>query len=139
VNARKAQRVARATPTAHSHARLIDAAARQLRGDGWRVEQSRSDPADLWHLVARKAQKLRVVQILPPLTPAPARQAARVLLGENVRLSRELGAMEQWVPHVRPDGRIIFAPYVLNGQHWEPTTPEGVMQSLRLLALAAAA
>jgi hypothetical protein len=121
----------------HAHAQLMQDARAQLQREGWRVVRTQSAPQMAWHLVARKATKLRVVQVLPPLTPAPTRQAARLTLGDTVRLPNSAGTMEQWVAHVRPDGRVSFAPYVLNGHRWAPTTPEGAVESLRLLGVAA--
>jgi hypothetical protein len=30
--------------------------------------------------------------------------------------------MEQWMAHVRPDGRVTFGPYILNPQIWGSDT-----------------
>ena len=56
-----------------------------------------------------------------PLLPATAPgecQEARRLLGEAGQLPARLGSMEQWMAHVRPDGRVTFGPYTLNPQIW---------------------
>jgi hypothetical protein len=100
---------------------LVDRAAEVLAGDGWRVLRRVSDPEAPWHLVVRKATRLRVIQVEEPATPPAHRQEARIALGAAARLPSSLGTMEQWLAHVRPNGYVTFGPYLLNAQRWAGT------------------
>ena len=93
-------------------------AAAVLEAQGWKVAHRHPLTDSPWHLAARKGEKWRLVQVLPPAT-APVRcQEGRKLLGEHAMLPARLGSMEQWMAHVRPDGRVTFGPYILNPQIW---------------------
>ena len=89
-----------------------------LEATGWRVARSQCQSGMAWHLAARKGEKWRLVQImLPASTPANCQEARRHL-GEVAQLPARLGSMEQWMAHIRPDGRVTFGPYTLNPQLW---------------------
>ena len=93
-------------------------AAAALEAQGWKVARRQDAPGAAWHLAARKGEKWRLVQVILPAT-VPARcQEGRRLLGEAAQLPARLGSMEQWMAHVRPDGRVTFGPYTLNPQLW---------------------
>jgi hypothetical protein len=104
--------------------RLVELAAGRLAGDGWRVEAVRHEALADWHVVARRSGKWRVIQVLAPGTPAPARNDRRIGLGQTVRLAAKQGTMEQWMAHVRPGGRIVFGAEVLYGAMWAGVAPE---------------
>ena len=97
---------------------IVSQAARELTTGGWTIVERTTNEAAPWHLIAERGARRRVVQIAPPETPPALRQARRLELGEAVRLPTQGGTMEQWLAHVRPDGRVSFGPYVLNGQRW---------------------
>jgi|GEM_PF-1377491 len=100
---------------------FVREAAVSLETQGWKIVQRSTDPDAVWHLIARKGHKYRVVQIVLPATGPAGRQNSRALLGEQVRLPSQLGTMEQWLAHVRPNGYVSFGPYVLNAQRWAGT------------------
>jgi hypothetical protein len=106
-----------------SFALLVEQAASQIAGQGWTILKRETDDEAAWHIVAAKAKRLRVVQIVPPATPPTVRQEARLRLGEAARLPGSLGSMEQWLAHVRPDGRCLFGAFLLNAQRWATTAP----------------
>lgn len=89
-----------------------------LEGQGWRVVLRRDLTESPWHLICRKVDKWRVVQVLTPAVSHQVTENARRSLGRNVQLPARLGTMEQWVAHVRPDNRCTFGPYILNPQIW---------------------
>lgn len=93
-------------------------AAAVLEAQGWKVAQRQSVLDAAWHLAARKGEKWRLVQVVLPATHPSQCQEGRKLLGESVQLPARLGSMEQWMAHVRPDGRVTFGPYTLNPQLW---------------------
>ena len=93
-------------------------AAAVLEAQGWRVARRQGEPGVAWHLAARKGEKWRLVQIMLPATCPADCQEGRRLLGETAQLPARLGSMEQWMAHVRPDGRVTFGPYTLNPQIW---------------------
>jgi hypothetical protein len=93
-------------------------AAAVLEAQGWKVMRRQESANAAWHLAARKGEKWRLVQIMLPATAPHRCQEARRLLGEAAQLPARLGSMEQWMAHVRPDGRVTFGPYVLNPQIW---------------------
>jgi hypothetical protein len=94
------------------------AAVADLEAHGWAILRRRSGSGDAWHIVSMKGARLRVIQIVPPATPAARRQQGRALLGERTHVPASLGTMEQWLAHLCPDGRVIFRPYVLHPRHW---------------------
>lgn len=89
-----------------------------LEAQGWKVARRQNVTSAPWHLAARKGEKWRLVQIMLPATAPAYCQEARKLLGELAQLPARLGSMEQWMAHVRPDGRVTFGPYTLNPQIW---------------------
>jgi hypothetical protein len=97
---------------------LVQEAVAVLLGENWRVLRRQEEQDAPWHLLVAKGQRLRVIQLIAPATPARARQASRERLGATVQMPSVLGTMEQWLAHVRPDGRTRFGPYVLNAQRW---------------------
>jgi hypothetical protein len=107
-------------------------AATVLEAQGWHVVRRDVDPDAPWHLIARKAQKWRVLQVVSPATAPPQRQAARLELGHVARIPHRLGTMEQWLAHQRPDGHLSFGAYTLNAQRW--ATPDDT-SSESLIAL----
>ena len=122
-------------PNGPSFEALVDAAAHQLGGQGWRIARGKAVESAAWHLVARKGVKLRFVQLVPPATPPERLQARRVALGGAVALAAQLGTMEQWLAHRRPDGRYAFGPYVLSMQRWAETAPHAAPAALARLGL----
>jgi hypothetical protein len=97
---------------------FIAVAARQLEAAGWTVAGCRGGRDAPWHLAARKGEQWRVVQVLAPGTGPASRQQARLRLGQTARLSGRTGTMEQWLGHVRPDGRVTFGHDVLASAVW---------------------
>jgi hypothetical protein len=97
-------------------------AAAALEAQGWKVARRQDAPGAAWHLAARKGEKWRLVQVMLPATDPHRCQDARRLLGEAAQLPARLGSMEQWMAHVRPDGRATFGPYTLNPQLWGTDT-----------------
>jgi hypothetical protein len=93
-------------------------AAAVLEAQGWKVARRQGGPGRAWHLAVRKGEKWRLVQIMLPATCPADCQEGRRLLGETAQLPGRLGSMEQWMAHVRPDGRVTFGPYTLNPQIW---------------------
>jgi len=93
-------------------------AAAVLEAQGWKVSKSQPVHGAPWHLAARKGEKWRLVQVLLPATTPPVCQECRRQLGELAQIPARLGSMEQWMAHVRPDGRVTFGPYTLNPQIW---------------------
>jgi hypothetical protein len=93
-------------------------AAAVLEATGWKVARRQLQPGAAWHLAARKGEKWRLVQVLLPATCPAECQEGRRRLGESAQLPARLGSMEQWMAHVRPDGRVTFGPYTLNPQIW---------------------
>lgn len=93
-------------------------AAAVLEAQGWKVSQRQPESSAPWHLAARKGEKWRLVQVVLPATAPAQCQEGRKLLGEVAQLPSRLGSMEQWMAHVRPDGRVTFGPYTLNPQLW---------------------
>jgi len=89
-----------------------------LEAQGWKVAHRQPECEAPWHLAARKGEKWRLVQIMLPASAPSHCQAARKVLGEVAQLPARLGSMEQWMAHVRPDGRVTFGPYTLNPQLW---------------------
>jgi len=104
--------------------RLVDLATTRLRSDGWSVAAVHREPLAPWHVAATKASRWRVVQILPPATPATDRHDRRLSLAHSVRLAAKQGTMEQWLAHTRPGGRVIFGAEILYGQMWAGVAPE---------------
>ncbi len=97
---------------------FLTEAAAVLEAQGWKVTQRHLEADAAWHLAARKGEKWRLVQIMLPATAPTHCQEGRRLLGEVAQLPARLGSMEQWMAHVRPDGRVTFGPYTLNPQIW---------------------
>jgi hypothetical protein len=97
---------------------FVREAATVLEAQGWKVARRHCAPGAPWHLAARKGEKWRLVQIMLPATAPHHCQDARRQLGETGQLPARLGSMEQWMAHVRPDGRVTFGPYTLNPQLW---------------------
>lgn len=97
---------------------FLKEAAVVLEAQGWKVMQRLAEPDAPWHLSARKGEKWRLVQIMLPASAPASCQEARKHLGEVAQLPARLGSMEQWMAHVRPDGRVTFGPYTLNPQLW---------------------
>lgn len=93
-------------------------AATVLEAQGWKVAKRQPASGAPWHLAARKGEKWRLVQVLPPATAPTICQEGRRQLGELAQLPARLGSMEQWMAHIRPDGRVTFGPYTLNPQIW---------------------
>jgi hypothetical protein len=93
-----------------SFATLVEAAVLDLDRQGWRT--LRRGPA-----------------------PPAEGQSRRTALGEALGLSSQLGPMEQWVAHRRPDGRYAFGPYVLNAHRWAATPPHASPAAPPLLGL----
>lgn len=89
-----------------------------LEAQGWKVARRQFEPEGAWHLAARKGEKWRLVQVMLPATCPAECQEGRRRLGEAGQLPARLGSMEQWMAHVRPDGRVTFGPYTLNPQIW---------------------
>jgi hypothetical protein len=112
---------------------FLKEAAAVLEAQGWKVAQRRCDQDAAWHLAARKGEKWRLVQVMLPASAPSQCQAARKVLGELAQLPARLGSMEQWMAHVRPDGRVTFGPYTLNPQLWGSDT-----QALERLGLVTA-
>ncbi|MBI3974169.1 MAG: hypothetical protein HY332_23060 [Chloroflexi bacterium] len=110
---------------------FLESAAAVLEAQGWKVARRQTTLDAPWHLAARKSEKWRLVQIMLPAT-APAKcLEARRLLGEMAQLPARLGSMEQWMAHVRPDGRVTFGPYTLNPQIWG--SDNGAIERLGLI------
>ena len=99
-------------------AEFLDEAAAVLEAQGWKVSRRHAEYDAPWHLGARKGEKWRLVQIMLPASAPAQCQEARRVLGEVAQLPARLGSMEQWMAHVRPDGRVTFGPYTLNPQLW---------------------
>lgn len=97
---------------------FLNEATAVLEAQGWKVARRQTVPSAPWHLAARKGEKWRLVQIMLPATAPAYCQEARKSLGELAQLPARLGSMEQWMAHVRPDGRVTFGPYTLNPQIW---------------------
>lgn len=97
-------------------------AAVVLEAQGWKVARRQPALDAAWHLAARKGEKWRLVQLRLPATAPVACQEGRRHLGEEAQLPARLGTMEQWMAHVRPDGRVTFGPYTLNPQIWGSDT-----------------
>jgi hypothetical protein len=116
-----------------SLAQFVEAAAAALRAQEWKIVRQQEGADAIWHLVAKKASKLRVVQVELPGTPPADRQERRHLLGDLVRMPSSLGTMEQWLAHVRPNGYVTFGPYVLSAQRWADDREEA-LASLGLVA-----
>ncbi len=93
-------------------------AAAVLEAQGWKVARRQGQAGVAWHLASRKGEKWRLVQVMLPATCPAECQEGRRLLGETAQLPARLGSMEQWMAHVRPDGRVTFGPYTLNPQIW---------------------
>lgn len=93
-------------------------AAAVLEAQGWKVARRQGQAGVAWHLASRKGEKWRLVQVMLPATCPADCQEGRRLLGETAQLPARLGSMEQWMAHVRPDGRVTFGPYTLNPQIW---------------------
>ncbi|HEX2035127.1 MAG TPA: hypothetical protein VHS99_13160 [Chloroflexota bacterium] len=93
-------------------------AAAVLEAQGWKVTQCQTEDGVAWHLAARKGDKWRLVQVVLPATCPADCQEGRRRLGEAAQLPARLGSMEQWMAHIRPDGRVTFGPYTLNPQIW---------------------
>jgi hypothetical protein len=89
-----------------------------LRAQGWVVVRRYAHPDAAWHFAARRGKRWRVIQIVAPAAAPADLQRWRLALGEAARLPPRLGSMEQWLGHVRPDGRVTFGAYVLHGQRW---------------------
>jgi hypothetical protein len=105
-------------------------AAAVLEATGWKVARRQCQSGVAWHLAARKGEKWRLVQIMLPATCPSECQEGRRLLGETAQLPARLGSMEQWMAHVRPDGRVTFGPYTLNPQIWGNT--QNALERLQL-------
>lgn len=103
---------------------LVDRAVRDITGQGWNVVQQQTDELAMWHLIARKGERWRVIQVVPPATAPSVRQSRRLDLGNAVRMPARAGSMEQWLAHVRPDGQVSFGPYLLNAQRWANSDEE---------------
>ncbi len=112
---------------------FLKEAAAVLEAQGWKVTQRQCGQEAPWHLAARKGEKWRLVQVMLPASTPLHCQAARKVLGELAQLPARLGSMEQWMAHVRPDGRVTFGPYTLNPQLWGSDT-----QALERLGLVTA-
>ncbi len=97
---------------------FLTEAAAVLEAQGWKVARRYPECDAPWHLAARKGEKWRLVQIMLPASAPAQCQEARKHLGEMAQLPARLGSMEQWMAHVRPDGRVTFGPYILNPQIW---------------------
>lgn len=97
---------------------FLKEAAATLEAQGWKVARRQPTVGAAWHLAARKGEKWRLIQVLLPATAPAQCQEGRRLLGELAQLPGRLGSMEQWMAHVRPDGRVTFGPYILNAQIW---------------------
>jgi hypothetical protein len=97
---------------------FLKEAAAVLEATGWKIARRQGGSGVAWHLAARKGEKWRLVQIMLPATCPAECQEGRRLLGETAQLPARLGSMEQWMAHVRPDGRVTFGPYTLNPQIW---------------------
>jgi hypothetical protein len=101
---------------------FLKEASAVLEAQGWKVARRLPDEESPWHLAARKGEKWRLVQVMLPASAPATCQEARKLLGEVAQLPARLGSMEQWMAHVRPDGRVTFGPYTLNPQLWGSDT-----------------
>lgn len=101
---------------------FLEEAVAVLEAQGWKVARRQPEDDAPWHLAARKGEKWRLVQIMLPASPPALCQEARKNLGEVAQLPARLGSMEQWIAHVRPDGRVTFGPYTLNPQLWGSDT-----------------
>jgi hypothetical protein len=97
---------------------FVQRAVAMLEGQGWKVHRTTARLQAPWHIIAHKGEKWRIVQVVLPATSPAERQESRLLLGNTVRLPSNMGTMEQWLAHVRPDGIATFGPYILNGQRW---------------------
>ena len=97
---------------------FIAEAARQLKGDGWKIARCQGGRDAVWHLAARKAARWRVVQVLVPATVPTSRLQDKVRLGQAAQLSAKAGSMEQWLAHVSPRGHITFGRDVLSSMNW---------------------
>jgi hypothetical protein len=97
---------------------FLSEAAAVLEAQGWKVAQRQGEDDAPWHLAARKGEKWRLVQIMLPASAPACCQEGRRHLGEVAQLPARLGSMEQWMAHIRPDGRVTFGPYTLNPQLW---------------------
>ncbi len=97
---------------------FLGEAAAVLEAQGWKVARRQGQAGVAWHLASRKGEKWRLVQVMLPATCPAECQEGRRLLGETAQLPARLGSMEQWMAHVRPDGRVTFGPYTLNPQIW---------------------
>jgi hypothetical protein len=106
-------------------------AAVVLEAQGWKVARRQTTIAAEWHLAARKGEKWRLVQVMLPATAPVVCQEGRRRLGELVQLPGRMGSMEQWVAHIRPDGRVTFGPYTLNPQIWG--SDSGALERLGLI------
>ena len=93
-----------------------------LEAQGWKVSRRETTVLAAWHLAARKGEKWRLEQVVLPATAPTICQEGRRRLGEFAQLPARLGSMEQWMAHVRPDGRVTFGPYILNPQIWGSDT-----------------
>jgi hypothetical protein len=114
---------------------FIAVAARQLKAAGWTIARCRGGRDAPWHLAARKGEQWRVVQVLAPATGPARRQQERLRLGQAARLSGRTGTMEQWLGHVRPDGRVTFGHDVLASAVWgTPETQPELRERLGLRA-----
>lgn len=97
---------------------FVAEAARQLKSGGWDIAQ-RDSHGDVWHIVARRGMKWRVVQVLVPATELATRQRDKLRLGNAAQLSFRAGSMEQWLAHIRPGGHVTFGRDVLRGTAWD--------------------
>ncbi|MBI3969693.1 MAG: hypothetical protein HY332_00270 [Chloroflexi bacterium] len=112
---------------------FLQEACTTLQARGWKIVGYQDGVEAVWHIVAQKGAKLRVIQLVLPATEPSVLQDGRRLLGDAVRLPTNRGSMEQWLAHVRPDGHISFGPYILNGQRWADSQDD----ALERLGLAA--
>jgi hypothetical protein len=116
-------------PRPLAFADLVQAVAKTLRASGWKVTRCCAEPDAAWHVVAYRATRWRVVQVVAPATVPAVRQAGRLRLSDAARLSARAGSMEQWLAHIRPDGRPVFGPHILTSQRWIGDTEPGWLQS----------
>jgi hypothetical protein len=105
-------------PPSGAFARLVCQAGATLQAQGWVVVRRHPHPDAAWHFAVRRGKRWRVIQLVLPAAAPAERQRRRRVLGEAARLPLRLGSMEQWLGHVRPDGRVAFGRDVLHGQRW---------------------
>ena len=114
---------------------FVAEAAKQLRADGWVIARSHSGAEAAWHVAARKGARWLVVQVLAPATAFASRRADKFRLGHEAHLPNKMGKMEQWLAHVRPDGKVTFGHDALSSSAW--VTTESDQQACERLGLIA--